>query len=449
MATFTTSASGTVDTTPPQVLSQIPFTNQQNVPTDIIITIDFDEPVLASGLVFRQTTPFADKAATMTLSPDSKRLTIQPVEPLIAGNGYVLYVMITDSVGNALITPGTGGFFAFSFQTATGSLTEERSADALTVIHSNPPTGATGVRGGPATLTLSDPLDPASLAEVFLKVAGETEARRGFLLTGDGLTLELLLQPGAAEAEATLALSGRARSTTGTPAAPFESRFGLGRPTGGGPHLVFTRPPMGSRDVASDAKIDLGFSAPLDPLSLPASVEALADGVVVTGALETADQGRRISFKPDLPFRPGSAVRVRVEQSMLRAPDGSLVAEWPYELRFAVVGPDSAGPAGADEAVALSGPRAWPADGMTEVPPQAVVVVTWDGPLEAANQLRLQTAAGGPVPFRLAVGAADGRAVATLTPHQLLESGAVYRVTAVDNEVREVEISTFVIKAQN
>lgn len=446
VATFTTSASGSVDTAPPQVLSQNPLNNQRDVPTDITITIDFDEPVIASGLVFRQSSPFADKAASMTLSPDSTRLTIQPAEPLIAGMWYSLYVMITDAVGNHLITPGTGGFFAFSFQAATASLTEEIGVDALRVVHSNPPAGATRVIGGPATLTLSAPLDPAALSEVFLELAGGDEPRRDFSLTGDGLTLELALPSAPDQTEAKLSLTDRARDLHGIAAQNFESEFQFGGKTGAESYLTFTRPPMGSQAVSSDAKVYLGFSAPLDPLSLPASVTVRANGIDVTGSLEAQDGGRLAVFTPDLPWRPNAEVRVHVDQSMLRAPDGGAVTDWVYELRFGVDG-EAPRTAKLPDTAALEVPVVHPADGTTDVALETVITVAWEGPLEAAGRLRLETGDGAPVPFRLTIRANGPQSTATVTPHQPLEAAKEYRVTVVDDASSTV-LATFATRPQ-
>lgn len=438
VGTFTTSA-GIVDTTPPQVVSQTPAVNQFNVSPDVVISVEFDEAVLASLLLFRQSNPGAELEAAMTLSADSKRLTIEPAQPLLVGSWYSIYISLTDLAGNRLSTPGIGGPFAFSFGVGTGALTAERSAHRLRVVHVNPPAGAVGVAGGAVTVSLSTPLDPGALDQVFLSAGGEQVLEAPAAVTSDGLTVEFELPTRRSEAEAAVHLGADALGLQGEMAAPFESRFELAEEPS--PHLAWTRPPMGARGVASDAVVYISFTAPLEPLSVPGSVQVLADDLVVTGSLALDEQGRRIMFRPDLPFRAGAAIRVVVDQWMLRTIEGATIAEWRHELRFNVAGPGDLIEA-PEVPFVMAEVQVAPADGASGVPDDAVATVSWNGPVEAGRQLRLRVArSGDPVACRLTSRPLAEGGAATLTPHQPLEPGATYELTGVGGVV----LSTFTI----
>ncbi len=198
------------------------------------------QPIIESMVLVH----LATIAATIAAAAD----TCSNIEPLIAGNGCDDHGLN----GNALITPGTGD--SLSFRHGDGLRRAQRRCADWHPFH--PPTG------GPRTDAL--------------RAAGRRSRRmsRGLLP--------------ATSLRARSRRSGDARALGRLAARRGPRRqFSDGRPAAAiGLHSAAS----GSRDAASDAKTDLGFSAVRLRLPLPASVEALADGVA--GALARR-QGRR------------------------------------------------------------------------------------------------------------------------------------------------------------
>ncbi|WP_208719352.1 Ig-like domain-containing protein [Corallococcus sicarius] len=104
------------DLRPPAVVSWSPTGTQggQSVPVASQFTVRFDEaiaPASAAQAKLQRTVTGLAVAATVTVDPDGRGLTLVPSEPLLQTTRYMLSVAgVTDLLGNALVQGGTASF---------------------------------------------------------------------------------------------------------------------------------------------------------------------------------------------------------------------------------------------------------------------------------------------------------------------------------------------------
>ncbi|MBI1353681.1 MAG: hypothetical protein GC160_04990 [Acidobacteria bacterium] len=443
-ATFTTS--NVEDNTRPTIVSQVPVSESSGVPVNVTIVVDFDEPVVASNIVLRFTNPFRDIPTSWSLSSNFQQLTIQPLEVLAPNSYHSVYMTIFDSAGNGL--KNFQGYHAFGFTTGAAAPLTQEGGDLPRVLRINPPAGAAGVSQGAVTLTLSSPLDPSAVGEVFLTAGGAAIESAGPALTADGRTLEIPLSTASPSGAFGVRMSPKARDVAGLVFEPFESGFELGTSAA---HVVSILPPPGAFDVLPTAAIRVRFSEALDPTSVPSSLEVLADEEFVTGELDLSDGGRVLVFVPDLPLRGGAEVLVRVRQSMLRSAAGASLAEWPYETVFRVAAAGDAAPSAASSPAMLTTvASATPVDGAQGVSTEAAITVRFDGLVGPSSLQRLRLVSsdsGEAVPTRVSWKIQEASTEAILTPHQPLEPGAAYEVRIVGAGEDHRVVARFTVRA--
>jgi hypothetical protein len=104
-----------VDTVPPQVLGTNPENGQTDVPTNVRIVVNFDEPIDPASVSQVTLTGAGARPVTYTLSDGNRTLTLTPVAPLQPQTPYTLTVnAVQDLAGN------TSPSSAYTFTTGFG-----------------------------------------------------------------------------------------------------------------------------------------------------------------------------------------------------------------------------------------------------------------------------------------------------------------------------------------
>lgn len=212
-------------------------------------------------------------------------------------------------------------------------------------------------------------------------------------------------------------LEGAVRDEAGN---PLEKAVSWTFTTSSGPIVTETRPADGATGVPVGAAIEVVFSDRVDPETLtPESFSLVSAGGPVAGAFEVDE--RRVTFQPAEPLEPDTTYEGTLQRT-IKGLDGYALQEavgWSFRT------------AARPRVIARS-----PASGAKGVPYDAIVSVTFDGPLDETsvdeNALVLSAASavlGG------AVRLSDDKTTIVFEPAQPLADSATYTV-ALGAELR-------------
>ncbi len=367
--TFTTGAGR--DTVRPRVIQNSPEAGDDQVPVDQAFTFEFSERVwFRLAGIYRLNSILIPSENLQ--SADGRRLTIMPVEPLLANTRYSVAVVALDLGGNGF-DPCCVNYGTYSFEFTTGGpLVSDRDPPVLLSV--NPPDGATNVTDPRVTLNYSEPLQSSTFdTGVALYVDGELN-QIGASSTSDLATLTIRprgILPDRAEI-AVVVSSGLA-DLSGNAASPIITRFTYVNPQMAPKEplqINGVRPASGATGVASNANIYLFFTRAIDPASAPAAVRVSVAGAPLTGQVSVTSKNRVLRFQADIPYAPGAQVEFAVDLSMLRDADSRPVGNWIYTSMFAAEG----GQLGPTVQFQYSPPF--------EGPPNAHFVVDFDRPMD-------------------------------------------------------------------
>ena len=300
---FSTGASS--DTVPPTVIAtNLTAYGSNNVPTNTVFTLTFDEPMDAAT-VLSQTTSFLWDGTTYrpgsgSMSSDGRTFTFVPDSIMPVNRGHSIYMYNgVDLSGNPQL--GFTTFFATTFASDT-------TPPAVSGV--NPVSGSTNMpRNARVEIQFSEPVSDQSLANVRLLSNGNTpvavtrtlsDTNRMVTLRPNGLL--------ASNRNYTISVSGVRDVGGNMMAATFTSTFTTGSRTDLVPPTVIAVSPM-----SEDSGVGLNmvgrtvFSEPIDPLSVSTQTFALSNadgGSPLDATVVVAADRRSVTLTPAAPLLP-------------------------------------------------------------------------------------------------------------------------------------------------
>ncbi len=201
----------------------------------------------------------------------------------------------------------------------------------------------------------------------------------------------------------------------------FQSTFttGLG-PLRATPGTVFTNPQNGATGVDTNAPFRIMFSTPVNPATLTPQTFSVIDtftNLTVRGTFQVDPFGLTASFVPSQPFGAGRPITVIIT-SGVQSFTG--VSYNPNPVSFTT--------GFATDSQSFNWVGTSPADGLSSVPLNALVVLEFDEPVDATSALSgLQVQLAG-VPIPGAIALSDGNKRITFTPSSQLTANSTYLV---------------------
>jgi len=301
-AGFTTGLNA--DMNPPSVSGTIPYDGATDVPTNSTITIVFDEPV--DPLTLNGTTIQALMPFVLSVSPDSRTVTLTPTEVLVANYGYwVTYSEnIRDISGNPLANPGS-----INFTTGNGP-----DSTAPLVLETCPAHGATDVPTNFVILIrFSEPVSPASVNGSTIVVSSNGTPAAGTLsfdpLGGTRVVRFQMTEAGQPAASYEVRVTNGVTDAAGKPLAlEYSAAFMTGSSEDSDiPDVISVVPADGTTDVSCLTPIEAIFTEPIDPITLNATTFKLVldDLSPFTGTYAVSADGKKVTFTPASPLLAG------------------------------------------------------------------------------------------------------------------------------------------------
>ena len=302
---FTTSASGSANTTTPAVTGVSPVNGATSVSVGSPIVLTFNEAVDATTLS-DTTLPIsvggAVLAGTYSLDSSGAVVTFTPLSPL-PGNATVTVQVnsgVLDLSGNA-----SASFYS-TFTTGAGTDTTPP-----TVAMVSPQNGASGIGTNlVAVLTFSKSLNPSTINtnDLALLANGSPLAvaisvsadNRTVMLKGYGVpvssTISILATSGITD------LSGNALVN-------FQSQFTTAG-NAAAPSVVSQLPGNGATGVPLNASLVIYMSEAMNASSLQGALEVSQNGALVSGTIRVTNNGQVIQFIPSSQWQPGALVQI-------------------------------------------------------------------------------------------------------------------------------------------
>jgi len=399
--------------TAPSVVATQPSYGNTAAPVNAAINMQYSE-ALDPATVNDTTVILHDNAsgqvltATVSLAKGNRVIHIVPQALLTASHSYYVQTAagIKDLDGQA-----AGSYFFYFTTNATAT------ADTVApkVLAMSPPSGSTNVGiNGHVHVRFDESMDPISLLPAQLQTTYES------LLWGDNnREVEFMRhQPYAANTPVTESVAG-VTDTAGNPvSAPNSVTFTTGNgPDFAVPQITDGTPFNGATNVPVNAVIKLRFNEPLDPVSVNASTAYLYDTTVgpLAGSATLEADGRTITYVPAQALAVGHGHYVYAYG--VKDLSGNLA--YLYRSFTTALAADAQAPVVTATSLA---------DGLTNVPTNAVVSVAFD---EAVNEQSLTgitlSLNGTPVPASPVL-SGDHRVV-TLKLNQPLQTSAAYVFT--------------------
>jgi hypothetical protein len=236
-----------------------------------------------------------DVAGAVSLSNDRLSITFTPSQTLLASTTFTVTVAgVRDAAGNLMTQ-------AFQSVFTTGQTTD---TSAPRVLLSNPSNGAQGVPVNAAvTVQFSKRIDPATLTAqsfaIYDNFIGQYVA--GMIqMEASGLVASFLPQTGWAPGRSfSVYLNTDIKDAAGNRLNGFSFSFTTSfAPDTEGPHLLATSPADGDANVPLNAPIVLQFDEAMNTIRAAAGVQVFAQGVPIAGSIALSDGNRRITFTP-------------------------------------------------------------------------------------------------------------------------------------------------------
>jgi hypothetical protein len=297
---FTTGAAP--DTVAPVVVQVDPFNGATEVPVNVVITVEMDEPIDLGSVDSNSCSVYDDAmgefvAGSCAVSADGRMVSFVPEAPLLAGSRYAVYFScdsqrILDLAGNPL-----AGCFSTSFTTGTvidttgPQAVEVSPADDLAEVPIN----------ARAMIAFDEPIQARSVDQVTLHDgAGEVEVIRR-LSNGNRLLTLLPVAPLAPRTAHTVTIAG-VEDLAGNPLTTLVTTFTT--ETGADllpPQVVAVDPADGAVQVPTNAVIQLTFSERINPLTVTKTTFQVYDdttGLPVAGSVTVAVDSLSATFTP-------------------------------------------------------------------------------------------------------------------------------------------------------
>jgi uncharacterized repeat protein (TIGR01451 family) len=406
----------TADTTPPQVISVMPFDGATGIGPANPVTVTFSEPLRVQTTYSGNVALYNGSAlvtSNAAISPDGTSLTFYAGN-LAYGTTYTVVITpyVTDLAGNSLPAQ-----FTSTFTTAPRPVTSRPQ-----VIAFRPGTGATGVDpNSPVTFFLSQAVDPSTVpAAVYV-------SQNGVLITGtstvggnDRVVTFTPSVPFQAGALIEVWFTSFAGDVYGNQLYDYQTSFTISPTAAGIPPTVIASNPTYTSGNPVNIVIDVLLSKPMDPATITPSTFYLVDcgNNPVATTISVLNGGRLLRLTPSANLISGGCYYYYYLTTGARDVDG-LALSGAFNPYFYVGAPaDTLAPAVVDAA---------PADTFSNIGVNATIRLTFNKRIETATvgpETVTLRAAGSAIAYTFTTTAnGDGTMLLTLTPLGALPDG--------------------------
>lgn len=314
---FTTSATGVVDTSKPTISSVVPSSNASGVTVNTEVTITFSERISERSVVRLYNHSAGGLTVLGTVNVADNVLTFTPDEPLRGDTQYRIEIRwnIVDLVGNQ----NYHGDYYFT----TESLED---TDPPTVLMISPETDAVDVHpDGRVVIDFSEPMNPNTINNSNIALYANGAVIRPTVsrsATGESVTLSVSKPWNSL---ISVVITDKVTDLSGNAISPYVSTFatGVNNTEFGRPSVSRQIPSNGSRNWLDLDQVLLYINEPMDPSSITADAFRFAEnGVPIDEqmSVEVLGDNRTLRFTKDSPFTDGTRVEFSLNS---RATDDS------------------------------------------------------------------------------------------------------------------------------
>jgi hypothetical protein len=355
--------------------------------------------------------------STVSLVRGGRVIRLVPNAPLAANTGYFYQVSpnIRDLDG---MSPGF--FSTVFFNTATA--VDNTAPQVLAV---SPFDGATEVGvNAQIHVRFDEPINPLSVTGATVLVsAGASNVAVPCTISLSNNDREVLIVPHSPLPEATL-MTIKVESVedlAGNAVVVHTTQFTTAAvPDVTAPQILRTNPFNGANEVPVNSVITLESNEALDPVTINSNTFIVRDNVTfqnLAGTVALSMNGRTLTFVPNTPLAVGRNHSVFFAFQGIQDLAGNFLSgsNFSFTTSFAadVIGPQVTG---------IS-----PGDGLTQVPINAQVVVTFNEPIQTQS-VDAVTLMAGATPIAVTTTLANGNRTLTLTPKVLLSANTLFTV---------------------
>jgi hypothetical protein len=302
-ATTTQFAVGTgPDVFGPTVLAENPANGLTNVPTNVVVSLQTNEPIDPST-VTSATFPVYDNVAgqvsgTYTVSSDGRTISFAPASPLAINRGhnvYIAYQGMMDLAGNLFI-----GYGLSNFGFTTGSSADTSGPQVAGI---SPKDQLTHVpRNAQVMIDFDRPINTLTASGITLTAGGQAVSVATTFTSGDTRVILVPRAPLAASTSCTVTV-GAVTDLSGIPlgsavVSQFTTAAGFDLVA---PAVTSVSPANGALNVATSTLVQIGFSERMNPLTINRSnlvVTEQSTGAPVAGDVVVSADGMAAVFIP-------------------------------------------------------------------------------------------------------------------------------------------------------
>ena len=368
-SSFTTEASGTVNTTQPSVVSITPINGASAVSVNSTVVLTFNEPIDVTTVndttVQIESSGFTGVlAGGYALDTSGRVLTFTPLSPLPGSATISVYVPggVFDLSGNQ------NSYFYSTFTTGTGTNTT-----APTVLMVTPQNGATSIgKNGVVVLTFSESLNASTInANNFALFVNGAALSLGISVSADNRVVTLNPYNLPASSTVSVLVTSAVTDLFGNALAHFESQFTTApafNPTV--PMVVSQRPGNGATGVPWNTSLVLYLSQPMNAGTVTGALHVAQNGVLVSGTTQVTDNGQVVQFLPSASWPANQQVQVFLDSSAQSASGVNLNN---YQSSFTTANTSAAAPTQTSSN---------PATSAASVPTNVVIDMAFNEPLD-------------------------------------------------------------------
>lgn len=411
------------DTVRPTVVRTNPFNGAEDVPVNLAITFEINEPidsltVNSNSFLVRENVEFQTVPGSFSVSSNGRIVQFVPDAPLAVGRSHSVFFSnqgIEDFSGNRL----TGSNFSFT-------TTFEEDTAGPQVVGVSPEDGLvdapTNVQ---VVIAFDEPVQPLSIDGVMMAANG-TEAQVIQSLSNGSRTLTLIpVTPLNALTEYTVTIAGvedlSENPLSSTVITTFTTETGVDLIR---PRVTTVSPANNSSGVPTNVIVEVLFDERINPLTVNDSnffVERITGGVFrISGSINVASDSLSASFTPDEPLEPSTTYRVRTFNGITDLTGETLSStSVPSTFTTGADGIDTTPP----EVVLIS-----PPDGAVDVPVNARVLVQLNEQLSVFSVDSDSIVVSNSSPVTGTVSLSSNRTGLIFTPDESLNPDTVYSV---------------------
>jgi hypothetical protein len=361
---FTTSGSGTPDTTSLQVNSVSPAQGATGVSVNTTVVVTFNKAISAatvtnSSLVI---TAYGVKLAGAYTVANGSQAVFTPSGTL-PGNATI-------SISANGVTDYSGHTANFTWQFTTAAA--DNTPPAVTSI--SPANGATGVSpSAPIVITFSKPLNPSTVNNSNILLS-PFSGYPNIVRSDDSMTVTINPFTLSSNTKITVVVTSGVTDLSGNALPNFVSSYTTGNSTTGSnaqAQVVNRQPLPYTQSVSPSTTITINFDRAIDPTSIAGGIFVSQNGVLAAGSL-TMPTPTSVLFTPSAPFAAGARVQVFVTANVA---DTNGVPAYTNSWYFTIAGTPSSQALSVVRTTAVRGPLA----------PDVVLDVEFNAPVAALS----------------------------------------------------------------